>query len=151
MTDTTVAQRSARLRDGRTATILRPSEITPRQRGGGARTIPMVSQQVGAKDFLNGITMFGPSAAIPEHFHNCDESVLVLRGSAVAHIDGQTFPVGAGDTSFIPAGIPHYFHNASDTEELHIFWTYASIDADRTIVATGVTTRIDDEHGTEIG
>ena len=151
MTDATVAQRSAQLRDGRTATILRPSEITPRQRGGGARTIPMVSQQVGAKDFLNGITMFGPSAAIPEHFHNCDESVLVLRGSAVAHIDGKTFPVGAGDTSFIPAGIPHYFYNASDTEELHIFWTYASIDADRTIVATGVTTRIDDEHGTEIG
>jgi putative monooxygenase len=151
MTDTTVAQRSAQLRDGRTAAILRPSEITARQRGGGARTLPMVSQQVGAKHFLNGITMFGPSAAIPEHFHNCDESVLVLRGSAVAHIDGQTYPVGAGDTSFIPAGIPHYFHNASDTEELQIFWTYASIDADRTIVATGVTTRIDDEHGTDIG
>jgi hypothetical protein len=26
-----------------------------------------------------------------------------------------------------------------------IFWTYASIDATRTIVATGVTTRIDEE------
>jgi putative monooxygenase len=146
MTDTTVAERSARLRDGRTATILRPAQITPRQRGGGARTIPMVSQQVGAKDFLNGITMFGPGAAIPEHFHNCDESVLILRGSAVAHIDGHTYPVGTGDTSFIPAGIPHYFQNASDTEELHIIWTYASIHADRTIVATGITTRIDEEH-----
>jgi len=65
MTDTAVAERSAQLRDGRTAAILRPAEITPRQRGGGARTIPMVSQQVGAKDFLNGITMFGPGAAIP--------------------------------------------------------------------------------------
>lgn len=150
MTDTAIAARSAQLRDGRIAAILRPAEITPRQRGGGARTIPMVSQQVGAKDFLNGITMFGPKAAIPEHFHNCDESVLVLRGSAVAHIDGQTFPVGTGDTSFIPAGIPHFFQNPSETEELHIFWTYASMDADRTIVATGVTTRIDEEHGTNI-
>ena len=150
MTDTTVAQRSAQLRDGRTAAILRPAEITARQRGDGARTLPMVSQQVGAKHFLNGITMFGPGAAIPEHFHNCDESVLVLRGSAMAHIDGKTYPVSPGDTSFIPAGIPHYFHNASNTEELHIFWTYASIDADRTIVATGITTRIDEEHGTNI-
>jgi putative monooxygenase len=150
MTETTVAERSAQLRDGRTAAILRPSEIIPVQRGGGARTLPMVCQQVGAKDFLNGITMFGPGAAIPEHFHNCDESVLILRGSAVAHIDGQTFPVDAGDTSFIPAGIPHYFQNASHTDELHIFWTYASIDADRTIVATGITTRIDEEHGTNI-
>lgn len=138
------------VRDDRAAAILRPSEITPRQRGGGARTIPMVSQQVGAKDFLNGITMFGPGAAIPEHFHNCDESVLILRGSAVAHIDGQTYPVAMGDTSFIPAGIPHFFQNASETEELHIFWTYASVDANRTIVATGATTRIDEEHGTSV-
>ncbi|WP_396933754.1 cupin domain-containing protein [Mycolicibacterium sp.] len=134
----------------RTAAILRPSEIEPRQRGGGARTIPLVSRHVGARDFLNGITMFGPGAAIPEHFHNCDESVLILRGSAVAHIDGETHPVGMGDTSFIPAGIPHFFQNASDNEELHIFWTYASVDANRTIVATGVTTRIDEEHGTNI-
>lgn len=145
MNNTTV-----QVRDNRSAVILRPAEITPRQRGGGARTIPMVSQQVGAKDFLNGITMFGPGAAIPEHFHNCDESVLILRGSAVAHIDGQSQPVSMGDTSFIPAGIPHFFQNASDTEELHIFWTYASVDANRTIVATGVTTRIDEEHGTSI-
>ena len=151
MTDTAVAEKSAQLRDGRAAAILRPSEITPRARVGGARTLPMVSRQVGAKDFLNGITAFPPGAAIPEHFHNCDESVMILRGSAVAHIDGEQFPVGVGDTSFIPAGIPHFFKNASDTDELHIFWTYASIDADRTVLATGVTTRIDEEHGTNVG
>jgi quercetin dioxygenase-like cupin family protein len=151
MTDTAVAEKSASLRDGRTAAILRPDKITPRARVGGARTLPMVSRHVGAKDFLNGITAFPPGAAIAEHFHNCDESVMVLRGSAVAHIDGERFPVGVGDTSFIPAGIPHFFENASETEELHIFWTYASVDADRTIVATGVVTRIDEEHGTNVG
>ena len=66
--------------DGRPAVVLHSAEIAPRQRGGGARTVPLVSQQVGAKDFLNGITMFGPGAAIPEHIHNCDESVLVIKG-----------------------------------------------------------------------
>jgi putative monooxygenase len=150
MSSTAVAELSAALRDGRDAAILRSAQITPRQRGGGARTIPLVSKQVGAKNFLNGITMFGSGAAIPEHFHNCDESIFVLKGSAVAHIDGATHTVRIGDNSFIPAGIPHFFQNASDTEELHIFWTYASVDADRTIVATGVTTRIDEEHGTAI-
>lgn len=150
MTNANVAEESARLRDGRTPAILRPSEITPRARVGGARTIPMVSRQVGARDFLNGITAFPPGAAIAEHFHNCDESVLVIRGSALAHIDGRQYPVAFGETSFIPAGIPHFFQNASDTEELHIFWTYASVDANRTIVATGITTRIDEEHGTNV-
>lgn len=145
-----VAEKSAQLRDERSAAILRPTEITPRARVGGARTLPMVSQGVGARDFLNGITAFPAGAAIPEHFHNCDESVMILQGSAVAHIDGEQYPVGVGDTSFIPAGIPHFFQNASETDELHIFWTYASVDADRTIVATGVTTRIDEEHGTNV-
>lgn len=136
--------------DGRPAVVLRSGEIPARARGGGASTIPLVSQQVGAKDFLNGITKFGPGSAIAEHFHNCDECVLVISGSAVAHIDGVAHNVEAGDTSFIPAGIHHYFENASDTEEMQIFWTYASVDATRTIVATGVTTRIDREHGTAV-
>jgi quercetin dioxygenase-like cupin family protein len=136
--------------DGRPAVVLRSAEIPARARGGGASTIPLVSQQVGAKDFLNGITKFGPGSAIAEHFHNCDEAVLVISGSAVAHIDGVAHHVEAGDTSFIPAGIHHYFENASNTEEMHIFWTYASVDATRTIVATGVTTRIDEEHGTAV-
>jgi putative monooxygenase len=136
--------------DGRPAVILRSAEVPARARGGGASTVPLVSQPVGAKDFLNGITKFGPGSAIAEPFHNCDEAVLVLTGSAVAHIDGVAYSVGPGDTSFIPAGIHHYFQNASDSEEMHIFWTYGSVDATRTIVATGVTTRIDEEHGTAV-
>ena len=132
-------------RDGRTGAILRSAEVTPRARAGGARTLPMVSAGVGARDFLNGITMFPPGTAIAEHFHNCDESVMILRGYAVAHVAGERHPVAAGDVSFIPAGIHHFFENVSATEELHIFWTYASLDADRTIVSTGVTTRIDRE------
>lgn len=134
----------------RAAVILRPAEIPARDRGGGARTIPLVSRQVGARDFLNGVTIFEPGAAIAEHIHNCDESVVIINGSAVAHIEGVAHAVGVGDTSFIPAGVRHYFENASATEELHIFWTYSSVDATRTIAATGVTTRIDEEHGTAV-
>jgi len=136
--------------DGRPAVILRSNDIPARQRGGGASTVPLVSQQVGSRQFLNGITVFGPGSAIAEHVHNCDESVLVIRGSAVAHIDGVEYSVAAGDNTFIPAGIRHYFHNTSATEEMHIFWTYASVDATRTVLATGVTTRIDEEHGTSV-
>lgn len=130
----------------REAVILRPDEIPARDRGGGASTIPLVSKRVGAQVFLNGITRFGPGAAIAEHTHNCDESVVILRGNAVVHIAGVPHDVGVGDTSFVPTGIPHYFANASDTDEMHIFWTYSSIDATRTVVATGVTTRVDEEH-----
>jgi succinate-semialdehyde dehydrogenase/glutarate-semialdehyde dehydrogenase len=129
------------------AAILRPAEITPKERGGGARTIPLVNALVGSRRTLSGITEFGPGAAIPLHFHNCEETVMVLEGAAVADVAGTEHSLGASDTTWIPAGTHHRFRNASATEPMRIYWTYASVDATRTIVATGVTTRIDEEHG----
>lgn len=130
----------------RQAVILRPSEIPARERGGGAKTIPLVTRSTGARDFINGITIFEPNAAIPLHAHNCDESVLLLEGNAIAEIDGVQHEVTAGDVSFIPANIPHRFINRSGTEGMKILWTYASVDATRTLVETGDTRSIDDEH-----
>jgi quercetin dioxygenase-like cupin family protein len=126
--------------------VLRPAEIPPRQRGGGAKTIPLVTRRTGSTSFINGITIFEPGAAIPLHKHNCEESVLLLEGNAIAEIDGVEYPIKAGDVSFIPAEIPHRFRNVSQTEGMRIMWTYASIDATRTLIATGETRSIDDEH-----
>src|SRR3546814_10187160 len=100
---------------------------------------------------LTGITTIAPGSAVPLHTHNCEESVVVLSGQGVAHIDGADHPVAPRDTSCIPAGIPHCFRNEAGDEPLVIFWTYASIDATRPIVATGVTTRIrSEEHTSEL-
>lgn len=126
--------------------LLRPEQLAATDRGGGIRTTPMVTASVGSRQMLNGITVLEPGAAVPLHLHNCEESVLVLSGRGCAHIDGSEHTVAPGDVTWIPAGIPHCFRNISATEPLAIFWTYASIDATRTIVATGVTTRIDQEH-----
>jgi mannose-6-phosphate isomerase-like protein (cupin superfamily) len=130
------------------ATIIRPSQLTPRERGGGVRTIPLVTQSHGATTFINGITTFDPGAAVSLHFHNCEESVVILEGHAIVEIDGHEFDMGPQETTFLPANVPHRFRNASSTESMRILWTYASINASRTIVATGDTRRIDAEHGT---
>jgi hypothetical protein len=47
----------------------------------------------------------------------------------------------------VAAGIPHRFLNGSDSEPMRILWIYASVDATRTIIETGVTIRVDAEHG----
>jgi quercetin dioxygenase-like cupin family protein len=52
----------------------------------------------------------------------------------------------AFDTTWIAANVPHRFVNASSDAPMRIFWTYASIDADRTIIATGETRPIAAEH-----
>jgi quercetin dioxygenase-like cupin family protein len=98
---------------------------------------------------LNGITIFDPGAAIGLHFHNCEESVMVLDGDAIAVLDGVEHRLGPGDTTWIRAGVPHFFRNASGSQPMRIFWTYASIEATRTLVATGDTRPVAAEHAAD--
>ena len=128
------------------ATILHPAALKAYERGGGARTIPLVSARLGAQSFINGITEFGPGAQIPWHFHNCEESVMLLEGRAVFDIGEAHHDLVAQDTTFIPAGVPHRFRNASDTEGMKILWIYGRVDATRTLVATGETRAVSAEH-----
>jgi quercetin dioxygenase-like cupin family protein len=126
--------------------ILRPDTLPLRDRGGGVASIPLVTRATGARDFVNSMTIIAPGAAVPRHWHNCDESVLVIEGHPVAEIDGVEHDLRPGDVSFIPAGKPHGFRNASTRDAVRIFWTYASVDADRTIEATGDCRPIDTEY-----
>lgn len=125
--------------------IFKPSEIRANDRGQGARTVPLVTRACGATSFINGITEFDPGAKIGVHFHNCEESVLILEGDAIAEINGVRHTLKQGDTTWIPANVTHRFLNESGAR-MRIFWTYASIDATRTMVETGVEQSIDAEH-----
>lgn len=126
--------------------ILRPATLGAHDRGGGARTIPLVTRASGARSFINGITIFDPGASVPFHRHNCDESIVIIEGRAIAEIDGVEYELATHDTTYLPAGIPHRFRNASQTEPMRMLWIYGSIDANRTLEATGETRPIDAEH-----
>jgi quercetin dioxygenase-like cupin family protein len=128
------------------AVLLRPSELKTYERGGGARTTPLVTRSVGSESFITGITSFEPGAVIPFHSHNVQESVMLLEGEAIMDIDGESYPVQLNDTTFIPPNVPHRFRNASDTKPMKILWIYASLDATRTLSDTGVTNPVALEH-----
>lgn len=131
------------------AVVIRPADQPVADRGGGNRTIPLVMPGTGAQQLINGMTIIAPGGAIGEHFHDCEESVIVLEGNGIAVIDGAEHLVGPGDTSWIPPGLRHYFRNASTVETLRIFWTYASVTATRTLVATGETRPVAAEHAVD--
>ena len=118
--------------------VLRADEIPVVDRGGGARTIPLVTREIGTQGFLNGITEFDPGASIPLHYHNCEESVMIVEGVGTFEVNGQLYELKQFDTTWVPAGVPHRFLNRSNAR-MRIFWTYSSVDATRTIVATGET------------
>lgn len=125
--------------------VFRPDAIGAHDRGGGARTTPLVAPPADA-GFINGITEFQGGAAIPFHSHNCAESVMLLSGSAMLDIDGQSIELRPLDTTFITPDVPHRFRNLSDSEPMKILWIYARADATRTLVETGETRRVTMEH-----
>ncbi|GMA18617.1 cupin domain-containing protein [Arsenicicoccus piscis] len=131
--------------------VLRPDELPAKSRGGGCRTVPLLTHDRGATAFLNGTTLFDPGAQIAHHSHNVLESVMVVQGSAIVDIGGRRTRLQTFDTTVVPAGIEHHFENASDTEPMRIFWTYASVDATRTMADSGETSRIDAEAPGEPG
>lgn len=126
--------------------VLRPDQLKSHDRGGGARTTPLVGPAVGAQSFINGITEFAPGTAIPFHSHNCEESVILLSGHAYLDIDSEVHELKPLDTTWIPPHVPHRFRNRSDTEPMKILWTYASVGATRTLLETGETRPVSAEH-----
>jgi len=57
-----------------------------------------------------------PGSSTPPHRHDCDEVVVVLAGSGILLIDGDTLPFGPGDTLVLPAGRDHQIVNNGDLE-----------------------------------
>lgn len=128
------------------AALLKPESLKRYDRGGGASTIPLVAKKLGASAFITGYTEFGGGAKIPFHYHNCEESVVLLEGEALFDIDGEEYHLKPHDATFIPAGVPHRFRNMSDEKPMKILWIYGSVGATRTLVETGETRAITAEH-----
>jgi quercetin dioxygenase-like cupin family protein len=126
--------------------VLRPDQIPSHDRGGGARTTPLVMPGCGATRFINGITEFAPGAKIAFHSHNCEESVMLLEGHAILDIDGEEHELKPLDTTWIPPNLPHRFRNLSETQPMKILWIYASVNATRTLTESGETRPIAAEH-----
>ena len=119
--------------------VITPSEVEPVDRGNGVATIPYVGKWNCADNSITtGQTAFQPGTGLPLHSHNCEESVLILAGEAVAQIDDDTFDLEVGQSTWVPAGVPHRFSNRGETV-MAIYWVYGARDVTRTITATGET------------
>lgn len=118
--------------------ILTYEDLPVRDRGTGVKTKLLVHRGLGSENLTSGITHFQPGSKIALHYHNCDESVVIVEGEAIAEVDGKRYPMKKFDTTFVPAGVPHRFINESD-QPMSILWTYAAGYVTRTFVETGQT------------
>jgi quercetin dioxygenase-like cupin family protein len=120
------------------AVVIKPGDLPVHDRGGGVRTRYLVTREVGAHEFLSGLTEFDPGASLALHSHNCEESVVVMDGIASFEIDGRSTEMRPGDATWVPAGSIHRFANRTDAS-VTILWTYGSVEATRVLADTGET------------
>jgi quercetin dioxygenase-like cupin family protein len=90
--------------------------------------------ETGTENISVGIATFEPGASLPCHIHHCEESITIIEGEAIVEFGGRRERLRPYDTSHMPAGTPHRFLNASQTESMSILWVYASPHMGRTLV-----------------
>jgi quercetin dioxygenase-like cupin family protein len=65
----------------------------------------------------------------PLHTHPADETMYMLEGEILVHMDGQEYRVAAGGLAFAPRGVPHAFMVLSDVARLITIQTPGSCEA----------------------
>jgi putative monooxygenase len=95
--------------------------------------IDLFAHRFGAVGICGGHGRFLPGASLPCHIHDFDESITIVKGTAVCLVEGKRYELSGCDTAFIPRGLPHRFLNLSD-DEMAMVWVYAGNEPDRRIV-----------------
>jgi 2-keto-3-deoxy-L-rhamnonate aldolase RhmA/quercetin dioxygenase-like cupin family protein len=80
-----------------------------------------------------GYALFQPGGRLPAHFHDFDESICIIEGTAVCVVEGRRYEMADCATALQPRGRVHYFINESN-EPMAMIWVYAGPLPERTVV-----------------
>ncbi len=84
-------------------------------------------------EMSGGYGLFQPGGRLPAHFHDFDESICIMQGTAVCVVEGRRYQLANCSTALQPRGRVHYFVNES-TEPMAMIWVYAGPLPERTVV-----------------
>lgn len=91
------------------------------RRGGEVRTL-LSPKTVGSTSGFMGVATIAPGDKISEHYHPYSEEFLyVVRGSVIARLDGDRYPLRAGQGVMIPKNVRHRLMNEGEEEAFMVF------------------------------
>jgi quercetin dioxygenase-like cupin family protein len=94
----------------------------------------LASQACGVEGMSTGLAVFSPTSALPYHRHDVSEAFTVLRGDAVAMVEGRTYRMGPLDCLHVPAGVAHSVINPSTKKKLMIHAAFGAVGPRRDFV-----------------
>ena len=113
--------------------VIRGGEVQHLERAPGVTVSSFVTKEAGATEISSGITSFDAGCSNTAHYHNAEESVIVIEGEGILMINGEEHPVATGDAAFITPGTHHRLINTG-AGPFRIAWAYATVDVTRTLV-----------------
>ncbi|MDA0265002.1 MAG: cupin domain-containing protein [Chloroflexi bacterium] len=108
------------------AKLVRFDSAEHQERRPGVVLSSLVDGDTGATKISSGVAEFAAGASAPTHFHDAEESVIVIEGEGLMVINGEEHIVRPNDAAFIAPGAHHSIANHGD-QPFKISWTYASI------------------------
>lgn len=97
--------------------------------GGGILTMKVTAEETGGA-FLLFEDVMSQGKTTPLHVHaDEDETLYVLEGEILVHIDGDDHVVGANGVAVAPRGVPHAFLVKSETARVLTLQTPGSAEA----------------------
>ena len=87
-------------------------------------------------EMSGGFARFDPGGRLPDHIHDFDESICIIRGSADCIVEGRKYSMGDCATAMVPRGRVHYFINESNSQ-MDMIWVYAGPMPERIVIEPG--------------
>ena len=113
--------------------VIRREEVDILQRAPGVSVASSITKENGATEISSGITTFQSGTSNTTHFHNAEESVIVIEGSGILIINGAEYQVREYDSAFITPGTHHRLINTG-AAPFKIAWSYATVVVTRTLL-----------------
>jgi quercetin dioxygenase-like cupin family protein len=90
--------------------------------GGGVHTWKATEKETGGAFILFEAVM-SRGKLTPLHTHPCDETMIVLEGELLVHVQGEEYVVGEHGVLMAPRGVPHAFMVTSETARMLVLET----------------------------
>ena len=74
--------------------VIKQESVTLAQGAPGVTVSRIVTEETGATQISSGITTFGPGSSNTTHFHNAEESVIVIEGEGTLVLQGKSTALG---------------------------------------------------------
>jgi len=84
-------------------------------------------------EMSGGYARFSEGGRLPAHFHDFDESITIVEGTAVCMVEGRRYLQSGYSTALQPRGRVHYFVN-EQPEPMGMVWVYGGPKPERIVV-----------------